>query len=91
VRVKIANRSREDHRYTITVAGSDGSHVIAPESPLAVAAGAQRTTSVFVVLPPAAFPNGQHNITVHITDGDDFEGDFVFNLLGPASQGGATP
>ena len=90
VRVKIANRSRTDHRYVISVLGADGGRVIAPESPLAVAAGAQRTTSVFIVLPRSAFPGGQHNITVRIADGDEFTGDFPFNLLGPSGEGGAS-
>ncbi len=83
VRVKIANRSRMDHQYTITVIGGEAGKVIAPESPLSVSTGTQRTTSVFVVLPRSAFRNGQHNITVHITNGADFTGDFPFNLLGP--------
>jgi len=87
VRVKIANRSRTAHRYTITVLGAESGRVIAPESPLDVPAGAQRTTSVFVVLPQAAFPAGQHNITVRIADGKAFTGDFPFNLLGPSSAG----
>jgi cytochrome c oxidase accessory protein FixG len=89
VRVKIANRSRAAQQYVITVLGAEGGQVIAPESPLLVAANAQRTTSVFVVLPQTAFIVGQHNITVRISDGKDFTGDFPFNLLGPSSQGAA--
>jgi cytochrome c oxidase accessory protein FixG len=91
VRVKIANRSRKDHLYTITVIGADGGRVIAPENPLPVEAGTQQTTSVFIVLPRTAFQGGQHNVTIRITDTDDFKGDFPFNLLGPSAQGGTTP
>ncbi len=91
VRIKIVNRSRDDHRYAISVVGADAGRVIVPENPLPVAAGAQQTTSVFIVLPTSAFQAGQHNITVRITDSGDFSGDFPFNLLGPSSAGGTTP
>jgi cytochrome c oxidase accessory protein FixG len=91
VRVKIANRSRTDHRYTITILGADSGRVIAPENPLPVDAGTQQTTSIFVILPRSAFANGERNVTVRISDGDEFTGDFPFNLLGPSGPGGTTP
>ncbi len=85
VRVKIANRSLRDHAYAITVVGADSAQVIAPESPLAVKKGEQRTTSVFVLLPASAFVAGRRDVTVHITDGDDYTADLPFNLLGPTT------
>ncbi|MBI2795371.1 MAG: cytochrome c oxidase accessory protein CcoG [Gemmatimonadetes bacterium] len=88
VRVKIANRSRRERSYAITVVGAEGGQVIAPESPLTVKAGEQRTTSVFVLLPRTAFINGRRDVQVSISDGDDFAGTFAFNLLGPAGDGG---
>jgi cytochrome c oxidase accessory protein FixG len=86
VRVKIVNRSQRERAYAISVLGADSAQVIAPESPLRVTAGEQRTTSVFVLLPMASFTHGRRDITVHITDGDDFTTDIPFNLLGPTTQ-----
>jgi cytochrome c oxidase accessory protein FixG len=83
IRVKIANRSRADHAYAISVRGADGAQVIAPESPLTVKAGEQRTTSVFVLLPATAFTGGRRDVIVHVTDRDDYSADSPFNLLGP--------
>jgi cytochrome c oxidase accessory protein FixG len=88
VRVKIANRSKAARAYSITLAGIEGGELIAPESPLTVQPGEQRTTSVFVVMPRAAFVNGRHDVTVRITDGDDYTRSFPFNLLGPTGPGG---
>ncbi|MEO7458090.1 MAG: cytochrome c oxidase accessory protein CcoG [Gemmatimonadaceae bacterium] len=85
VRVKIANRSLRNHAYAISVTGVDSAQVVAPESPLAVIAGEQRTTSVFVLLPAVAFTAGRRDVMVHITDGDDFTADIPFNLLGPTA------
>ncbi len=83
VRIKIANRSLRDHVYALGVLNADGAQVIAPESPLAVKAGEQRTTSLFVLLPATAFVNGRRDVTIHITDGDDYAAALPFNLLGP--------
>lgn len=85
VRVKIANRSLRDHAYAISVLGAELAQVIAPESPLTIKAGEQRTTSVFVLLPAAAFTGGRHDVTVRVTDGDDYTADIPFNLLGPTT------
>jgi IG-like fold at C-terminal of FixG, putative oxidoreductase len=80
-----------EHRYRITVLGAEGGTVIAPESPLLVKAGALRTTSVFVLLPKSAFPNGQRNVTIRISAGDSFQEDFPFNLLGPVAGAPEAP
>ena len=85
VRVKIANRSLRDHAYAISLVGADAAQVIAPENPLTVAKGEQRTTSLFVLLPPSAFVAGRRDVTVHITDGGDYTADLPFNLLGPSA------
>jgi polyferredoxin len=85
IRIRIGNRSRAEHRYAITILGADSGTVIAPESPLLVKAGALRTTSVFVLLPKAAFTNGQRDVTIRISAGESFQEDFPFNLLGPVA------
>lgn len=89
IRVKIANRSLRDHVYAITVVGADSAQVIAPESPLSVKAGEQRTTSVFVLLPTTAFSGGRRDIKVRISSGSDYNEDLSFNLLGPNTTGKA--
>ncbi len=84
VRIRIANRSRAAHSYTITFAGvGDSAQVIAPENPLEVAAGELRTTSAFLRLPPGAFTRGRRDIVLTITAGSSFEKHYPFNLLGP--------
>lgn len=85
VRIKIANRTDLEQSYLIEATGIEGGDLIAPESPLVVAAGQQRTTSIFVVLPQTAFPEGFHRITVTVSDGVRYQGSFPFTLLGPIS------
>ncbi len=84
LRVKIVNRSNSTQRYTATVTGLDGGTVIAPELPLTIAAGAQRTTSLFLLAPMSVFRDGRHAITVRVSDGDAFASDLPFVLLGPS-------
>lgn len=86
VRVKIVNRSLRERAYAISVIGAESAQVIAPESPLTIKAGEQRTTSVFVLLPASAFTDGRRDVTVRVTDGDDYTADIPFNLLGPTTS-----
>jgi len=85
VRLRLANRSRADHDYIVSVIGlGEEAQVIAPENPLAVRAGELRTTSLFVRLPRSAFEDGRRDITIRIAAGNSFNADYRFNLLGPA-------
>jgi len=83
VRIKIANRSRADHRYTIRVDGIAGGSVIAPMNPLPVAAGHTETASLFVMLPPQAFRDGERRVTFVIGDGAGFVYTVRYKLVGP--------
>ncbi len=92
LRIKIVNRSNLSHDYTVQVDGMASGTVIAPELPLRIAAGAQRTTSLFLVEAATAFREGRHPITLQITDGAGFTKELPFVLLGPshaAAPGGA--
>jgi cytochrome c oxidase accessory protein FixG len=86
LRVKIVNRSGERHSYTVQITGLDGATVIAPELPLSIEAGAQRTTSMFVVAPFDAFTGGRRKVILQVSDGDDFTRDYPFVLLGPSHR-----
>ena len=83
VRVKIANRSPRDERYTIEVVGADGGQVIIPLNPFPVKKGASDLTSLFVILPRSAFRGGTRPITVKVRDDHGFTEEFPFRLLGP--------
>jgi cytochrome c oxidase accessory protein FixG len=90
LRVKIRNRTERAERYRIELS-SPGVELIAPENPLPVAPGAQRTTSVFAVAPRALFAaGGRHEIVIRITGTGGFLGEESYRLLGP-SAGARTP
>lgn len=83
VRLRIANRSGKDQRYRIEVVGAEEGQVVIPVNPFPVAEGRTETTSFFVLLSRDAFAAGDRIITVRVSDGDDFTGDFPYRLLGP--------
>jgi cytochrome c oxidase accessory protein FixG len=84
VRLRIANRSAEPHRYTIRLDGGDGGMtMIAPENPLVVAAGATRTAGLFISAPRSAFHDGERHVRFVISDGAAFREELAFTLLGP--------
>jgi len=92
LRVKIVNRSSVSQQYSITVDGMEGGSVIAPELPLIVGVGAQRTTSLFLLAPFTTFTGGRHPVTVRISDEHGFARDVPFVLLGPIHiRPGMTP
>ena len=86
LRIKIVNRSNSSHSYAVQLREVEGASVIAPELPLTIAAGEQRTTSVFVVAPFSSFAAGRRAIKLRITDSGDFAKDYPFVLLGPTRQ-----
>ena len=88
VRVKIANRAGRDMAYRIDVSGAAGGTVIIPVNPFPVSKGATETVSMFVVLPRSGFPDGDHMISVRVSDGDAFVSEFPYRLLGPQGETG---
>ncbi len=84
LRVKIANRSRAEHKYSVTLVDDPTTRVIAPELPLAVSVGRTAMTSLFVLSAPAAFHDGERPLTVRITDGQGFTRDLTWRLVGPS-------
>jgi cytochrome c oxidase accessory protein FixG len=82
IRVKVANRGRAPRAYHIAL-DVPGAQVVAPENPLRVDGGAMATTSVFVLLPPSAFHDGERRVTVRVSDGAGFEAELPWRLAGP--------
>ena len=83
VRVKITNRTDADHDYRIEVVGASEGSVIVPQNPLHVATGQSAVTPLFVLLPRSAFHDGEHHVTVRVSDGAGFSTDTPYRLVGP--------
>jgi cytochrome c oxidase accessory protein FixG len=83
VRVKIANRTNADHDYRIDVAGATEGSVVVPQNPLRVAAGESAVTPLFVLLPRSVFHDGEHRVTVRVSDGAGFATNVAYRLVGP--------
>ena len=85
IRIKVANRSEHASTYAVELHGARGATLIAPETPLTVASGDTRETSVFVVLPQTMFKHGLREVEFHVK-ADDFEVYERYRLLGPSSH-----
>ena len=83
VRVKIANRTNADHDYRIEVIGATAGSVVVPQNPLRVAAGESAVTPLFVLLPRSTFHDGEHRVTVRVSDGAGFTTNVAYRLVGP--------
>jgi cytochrome c oxidase accessory protein FixG len=95
IRVKITNRRSDAMAYSIVldslnVGGIEPGEitVLAPENPLRVKGKETRATSVFVLLPARAFPNGDKFITINVSDERGYRESVRYRLLGPSN--GAT-
>mgnify|MGYP002778112900 CR=1 FL=1 len=86
VRIKVVNRAGGDRSYRLEIVGAAGATVVAPQNPLPVARGKTAETSVFVLLPPSAFTRGERAVTVRVTDGQTFTGEYPHRLAGPESS-----
>jgi cytochrome c oxidase accessory protein FixG len=88
VRIKLANRADDDRAYGIALEQAQDARLIAPMNPLPVAAGAMRTTSVFVVLPASGFRGGERAVRFRISDADRWSESFPYRLVGPEDPEG---
>jgi len=86
LRIKVQNRTGENARYQLELVGTPAIRLIAPENPLEVAAGAQRTTAVFAVAPRSEFKAGRREIVVRVSGARAFETSVPYRLLGPAEE-----
>jgi len=83
IRVKVRNRSSAAQNYHVALTDLRAAQLIAPEDPLLVPAGEQRTTSVFVLAPREAFSHAQRAVHFRVTDGHGYRADIPYQLLGP--------
>jgi cytochrome c oxidase accessory protein FixG len=86
VRIKVRNRTNAPVDYHFSVQGAPEARLVAPENPLRVAAGEQRTESVFVLSPTSTFPGGVRQVRIVVKGGADFERTTPYALLGPQSS-----
>ena len=84
VRVKIQNRSSAPSAYRLDVVGVSGAELIAPENPVALAAGERATTSIFVSVPLASLERGSRTVTLTLRDEHGFDVRLPYRILGPA-------
>jgi hypothetical protein len=87
LRVKVRNRSDRAARYQIRIEANPALELIAPENPLEVAAGAQRTTTLFAVAPRSSFAFGRREVTVRVSGPSGLVAEVPYRLLGPTDEG----
>lgn len=87
LRVKVQNRSTTPARYHIELLDAPDATWVAPELPLEVQAGAQRSTSVFILVAPETLSSGKRPIRLRVSDGSGFDRVFGAQLLGPDDGG----
>ncbi|MDH5235156.1 MAG: cytochrome c oxidase accessory protein CcoG [Gemmatimonadota bacterium] len=83
VRIKVANRTRDDHAYTVALLDEAGARLIAPENPVRVGAGRTITTTVFVVEAADRFTAGERRVQFRLSDGAGFSRVYPWRLRGP--------
>jgi cytochrome c oxidase accessory protein FixG len=87
IRIKIENRTDAAATYQIGLANAPGAEFVAPDNPLAVAAGGRATTSVFVSLPVSAFRSGSVTVGLVFQDDHGVRQERAYQLLGPRKVG----
>jgi cytochrome c oxidase accessory protein FixG len=83
IRIKIQNRGGALQKYHVQLSDLPSAQLISPEDPLTVAAGEQRTTSVFVLAPQSVFTRGSRAVHFRISDDHGYRSEFPYELLGP--------
>jgi cytochrome c oxidase accessory protein FixG len=84
IRVKIRNRSREPETYRVEAVDPEARLTSADEV-LEVSAGGARTETVLITVPRSVFRNGTYEVTLRVSDEEDYRREFKYRLLGPQS------
>jgi cytochrome c oxidase accessory protein FixG len=85
IRIKVRNRSSSPQSYHLELGDLQLARLIAPENPLTVAAGEQRTTSVFVLVPKSEL-RGSRAVHFRVDDGHGYRSELPYELLGPEAH-----
>jgi cytochrome c oxidase accessory protein FixG len=90
VRVKIVNRDRVAHGYTLEVDGLAGAR-LETEQPFPVRLGPGEGTTIAgrIVVPDDAFTVGRARVTVRIRDDASYSNELTYRLQGPWGAAGA--
>jgi cytochrome c oxidase accessory protein FixG len=98
VRIKLTNRRGSAMAYAITIDGltdatlrPEQTTVVIPENPLRIDAGATHGTTLFILLPPTAFTNGERWISLSVADQRGYHESVKYRLLGPEGAAAVTP
>jgi cytochrome c oxidase accessory protein FixG len=85
IRIKVRNRSSNAQRYQVKLSDLPAGRMIAPEIPLSVPAGEQRTTSVFVMVAKSEL-HGARAVHFRINDEHGYRTELPYELLGPEGK-----
>lgn len=89
LRVKIVNRDAGPRKYSIRIVGlPPEARVVNPMDPVELNVGEAKTTALFVFTPREFLGMGTKEVTLSVSDGQDFSAEFPYRLLGPK---GVTP
>jgi cytochrome c oxidase accessory protein FixG len=86
IRVKVRNRSSSAQAYHVALADLPSAQLIAPEDPLTIPAGEQRTTSIFVLIPRREFAHSARAVHFSVSDTHGFRTELAYELLGPEAH-----
>ncbi|HEY8945785.1 MAG TPA: cytochrome c oxidase accessory protein CcoG, partial [Polyangiaceae bacterium] len=86
IRIKVRNRTAREARYRLALLDASDATLVAPENPLRVPAGEQRSTSVFVTAEAKTLAGGQRPLRFRISDDSDFETVVRHRMLGPSGE-----
>jgi cytochrome c oxidase accessory protein FixG len=82
IRIKVRNRSGSAKLYHVELGDLPAARLIAPEVPLSVPAGEQRTTSIFVMVPKSEL-HGARAVHFRVSDEQGYRSELPYELLGP--------
>jgi len=87
IRVKVKNRSGQDAEYAIALADGTPGKFATGENPVPVTTDETRTVPVLITLPRTAFKNGRYDVTLLFSDGQEFQEELTYRLIGPHRSG----
>lgn len=89
LKFKVTNRREDAASYTISLLDLPKGQIKADENPIRLVGGQRRIETMLIVFPPTVLHDGKRDVLIRISDGESFERDMPYRLIGPNAPAAA--
>ncbi len=84
IRIKVVNRTRAKHSYSVTLLEPKDVKLINPRGSVSLGPNESTTFTMFMISKRSAYKDGKRDVRLRVSGDDGFERDLDHHVLGPS-------